>query len=318
MKALYDIYHLGVSGGKDSTAVLLWLVNESGLPLDRCQVTFCDTGNEDLLTYAYLGMLNDKVFPIETIKPERDFWELAKWKKRFPSRRARFCTSFLKIIPNREYILKLQQNGSNVLLLNGVRSDEAHASNDRGNVEKFGWDDGFAADIYRPILDWSLDDVWRIHSKYLSISDVISLIKNDERLSTKHKLQLSKAMLRHGIPRNPLYDMGALRVGCFPCINSRKAEIRAMAKYRPERIDFIRDKEGSFNNAKMYSTMFARNTVPEQHRTKEVVTRDGAPMMVATIDDVVLWSQTSYGGKQYEMDLPIAPPIACDLGGMCE
>lgn len=314
----YDIIHLGISGGKDSTAVMLWLIYQSGWPLHKVRITCCDTGNEDHFTYVYLAMLAERVHPIEYIFPERDFWELARWKKRFPSRRARFCTQWLKIIPSREYILNLMRDGANVLLLNGVRSAEGRAHNDRGDLPRFGWDEGFGCDIYRPILDWCLDDVWAIHMRYLYLDDVFFLIRDDPYLPIDLKKELISNVATHGIPRNPLYDMGALRVGCFPCINSAKMEIRAMGKYRPRRIDFIETQEGSFNNANMYSTMFARNTVPEAHRSKEIITASGETMKVATIRDVVEWSKTAYGGKQYEMDLDIPKASTCDIGGLCE
>lgn len=314
----YDVFQLGVSGGKDSTAALLKIIKENDLPRDRLKVTFCDTGNEDALTYAYLAMLSEKVHPISTLYPERDFWELVQWKGRFPSKMAQFCTQWLKIIPSRDYILGLQRQGTKVLLLNGVRSAEAHNSNDRGKVPKFGWDESFACDIYRPILDWSLEDVWRIHKRHLNITDVLGLIAADSELNERNKAHLSQTMAAHGIPRNPLYDMGASRVGCFPCINSRKAEIRAINRYRLERITFIATKEGSFKNGNMYSTLFARNTVPEAHRSKTIITKSGEEMKVATIHDVVQWSQTKYGGKQFEMDLSdIFPPI-CGMNGVCE
>lgn len=314
----YDIIHLGVSGGKDSTAALLWLVHESNIPLSRVRVTFCDTGNEDVLTYNFLALLSETVHPIEIIYPKRDFWELALWKKRFPSRKARFCTQYLKVEPSRDYIWDFQQQSLNVLLLNGVRSDESHSSNDRGEVPKFGWDEGFACNIYRPLLDYSLDDVWEMHKRYLNIDDVLWIIDIDPLLSDEHKKVISDKMSLHGIPRNPLYDMGAVRVGCFPCINSRKLELRAMATYRPERVGFIASKEQSFNNANMYSTMFARNTVPEVQRSKEIITKKGERMKVATIYDVVRWSKTSHGGKQQTIELPDTYQTACDIGGMCE
>lgn len=314
----YDIFYLGVSGGKDSTAVFLWLIYESGFDPGKIIVTFCDTGNEDDLTYAYLDMLRE-IWPIQIVKPEHDFWQLAKRKKRFPSRRARFCTSFLKIIPTRDHVYDLQQAGKNILLLNGVRSDEAHASNDRGKVSAFGWDESTGCDIYRPILDWSIDDVWAIHKKYLPDDASVKLVEADPLLSAGHKAELIAKIEAHGIPRNPLYDMGARRVGCFPCINSAKLEIRAMAKYRPERIDFIEHQETSFNNKNKFCTLFSRNTVPPMHRRKEIVTNSGRKMMVCTIRDVVAWSKTAYGGKQYEMDLFTFDDLpACDIGGYCE
>jgi len=143
----YDLFHLGVSGGKDSTAVLLWLVYESGLPRERFVVTFCDTGNEDPLTYAFLDVLSKRVFPIQTIRPKEDFWQLAKRKRRFPSRKARFCTQFLKIIPSRDFILALLRKNKNVLTLNGVRREEARPGNNRGDARVFEFDNGLGCDV---------------------------------------------------------------------------------------------------------------------------------------------------------------------------
>ncbi len=307
----YDIYHLGISGGKDSTAVLLWIVNESGWDLSKLRVTFCDTGNEDKLTYAFLNLLCRQVWPIKNIHPDRDFWELAKHKKRFPSRRARFCTQWLKIIPSRDHILDLQRAGNNVLILNGVRSAEGKAHNNRADVPAFGYDDGFACDIFRPVLDWSIEDIWDIHKRYLNLGDILNLVECDPVLADDKKAKLLAKIRENGIPRNPLYDVGASRVGCFPCINSAKEEIRLLAEYRPERVDFIACKELGI------STMFHRKTVPASHRSKWIETKAGEKMKVATIRDVVQWSKTSYGGKQYKMQLDI-PASSCDFGGMCE
>ena len=63
------IYHVGVSGGKDSGAVLLWMVHESGIPRHQINATFCDTGNEHKHTYEQVRILSEKVHPIETLKP---------------------------------------------------------------------------------------------------------------------------------------------------------------------------------------------------------------------------------------------------------
>lgn len=248
----YDIYHIGISGGKDSTAALLWLVYESGWPQERIRATFCDTGNEDYYTYAFIKMLSERVHLIEIIKPEMDFWELAKFKRRFPSRKGRFCTQWLKVIPSREHILNLQRQGLNVLLLNGVRQEEGKDHNDRGNLPQFGWSEGYAADVYRSVYFYILEDIWQMHKKHLNIVDVLQMVRDDPDLDyasecwfkehgirVDFKAELLEEMTAHGIPRNPLYDLGASRVGCFPCVNSNKPEVRAMTKYRPQRIEFI-------------------------------------------------------------------------------
>ncbi|MEM8859346.1 MAG: phosphoadenosine phosphosulfate reductase family protein [Chloroflexota bacterium] len=323
----YGCIHLGVSGGKDSTATLLWAVYESGIDLNKLVVTFCDTGNEDELTYRYIEKLSRTVHPIIRLQPKRDFWELAYFKKRFPSAKARFCTSELKIIPSMRYINKLS-GWVNVLLLSGIRQSEGTAINGRGELDKFGLNESFMLDQYLPIYDFSLADVWAVHQRYLPRDFAIELIKQDPRLSNENCLELIKRQEDHGIPRNPLYDMGATRVGCFPCINSRKKEIRAMAKYRPERIDFIsrheielgatRKKNGSQAD---YSSLFARKTVPAHLRSREITTKDGELMNVCTIWDVVKWSKTKRGGKQFTFDFydfGEDVSLACDYRGACE
>ena len=117
MKNYYDAYHIGVSGGKDSTATLLWYIYESGLPLDKLHVSFCDTGNEDNITYDYIEMLSWHVYPIEKIRGDDNFYHLAQRKGRFPARKAQFCTQFLKIIPSREHVLNLMLEYGDCLLV---------------------------------------------------------------------------------------------------------------------------------------------------------------------------------------------------------
>jgi hypothetical protein len=71
------------------------------------------------------------------------------------------------------------------------------------------------------------------------------------------------------------------------------------------------------------STFFARKTVPERFRSYEVETRKG-PMKVATIDDVVAWSQTGKGARVKSGELfPILRDadkgLVCPAGmGICE
>lgn len=315
----YDIYHLGVSGGKDSTAVLLWLIYESGWPLSRLLVTFCDTDNEDILTYNYLAMLSERVFPIQVVDPGIGFYELVVKKHRFPARKARFCTRVLKILPSLIHIEELKKRGR-VLVMSGVRKAEGHSSNDRGLTGDFYHDDTYGCDKFLPIYEWDMNDIWNIHQKHLDFEDVRMLIEIDPNFNEENRAELIGRMERHRVPRNPIYDMGASRVGCFPCINSNKGEIRAMARFRPERIDFIESKEGSHftTNPDMYATMFARKTVPEQWRSQEIITKDGEHMNVPTIRDVVEWSKTAWGGRQFSFDFHEDDLLSCDMKGMCE
>ncbi len=71
------IWHVGVSGGKDSAAALLWLVRESGIPKAKIRATFCDIGNDHPWTLEHVKMLSERVHPIETVRPVMQFFELA-------------------------------------------------------------------------------------------------------------------------------------------------------------------------------------------------------------------------------------------------
>src|SRR5476649_326265 len=115
------VNYCGLSGGKDSSATALWLIHESGVPRESIRFTFCNTHNEHRFTYEQIELLSARFqawgcAPVVTLEPERGFFELAKWKKRFPTRKARFCTQFLKVIPSREDVMKLIQADHEVIV----------------------------------------------------------------------------------------------------------------------------------------------------------------------------------------------------------
>ena len=274
------IYHVGVSGGKDSTAVLLWMVHESGIPRHQINATFCDTGNEHEWTYEQIELLSKTVHPIETLKPELDFNGLVRKKGIFPSNKRRFCTAELKIRPTQEHIAYLREASNCVVNVSGVRSDE---SADRAKMLEWDFSGHLLVIQWRPLITWSLPDVIALHQK-------------------------------HGVPLNKLYAIGSERVGCYPCIYSRKKEIRTIALNFPERIDNIRSLELELNGG---SSFFHQTMVPERFRTKRVTTKHtGEEMMVASIDDVVRWSMTGKRAQGSYLDDP-PEPISCS-SGFCE
>lgn len=310
----YSTIHLGISGGKDSTAAWLWLLFESDCPREKIVGTFTDTQNEDPLTYAFLDLLA-KLHPIETVATE-GFFPLAKRKGIFPRRTARFCTEHLKVIPSIRRVLDFP---SPRLCLSGIRKAEGHSSNDRGNLPEIEWSADYQADLYRPLYNADIDRVWELHRAYLSLADVAGIIDADPQLSTRHKSLLIRRQAVSGIPRNPLYDMGATRVGCFPCINSRKQEVRELARFRPQRVDEIREWEQEISDpTKGVSTFFAPKTTPGRFHSEEYTDKHGEVIGVCGIDDVVRWSRTTRGGKQFELDFEedFVPP--CVIGGHCE
>jgi 3'-phosphoadenosine 5'-phosphosulfate sulfotransferase (PAPS reductase)/FAD synthetase len=217
-------FFVSVSGGKDSTALLLWAKNN--LPNDRIVPFFADTGNEHELTYQYIDYLQDKLgFEIARLRAvipttkaekygmtEQEFRQLplmlqqALHKGRFASSQARFCTTDLKLEPAKAFINQFE--GQKVMLV-GVRRDESAA---RANAKRMEFDEFYQCPIWRPLVEWTADDVFN----YLK---------------------------EHDVEPNPLYKMGFKRVGCFPCIMANKDEIYEIAQQFPEHIDRIREWE---------------------------------------------------------------------------
>lgn len=270
------IYHVGVSGGKDSGAVLLWMVHESGIPRHKINATFCDTGNEHEWTYQQIEILS-KIHPIEILKPELDFYKLAQKKQRFPSTQARFCTYELKIKPSQDHIQYLCKSYDAVINVTGVRGSE---SEQRSKYLEWDYNGYLLVPSWRPLLKWSIKDVYQIHSK-------------------------------HGIPMNPLYEAGAERVGCFPCIMSKKHEIRNIADKFQNRIDLIRDWE-----QKIDSSFFSPGKTPKRFHSGKCLNKSGEEVTFPYIDDVVRWSMTGKRASgSYLDDEP--EPISC-TSGFCE
>lgn len=289
------IHHLGVSGGKDSTALLLWAIHESGLPRESLRVTFCDTGNEDHVTYAHIALL-DKIAMeagivggVETIMPALTFFALALKKKRFPSRKAQFCTIELKIAPTKRWLAARWAEGHDVVIINGKRVNESHQrKKSMKDQPERGFSDYWGCEEWSPLRNWSLADVLAIHE-------------------------------RHGVPLNPLYALGAKRVGCWPCINCGKLEIRLVSTHRPEKINLIEAEEKRHLEVNgRVSTFFpSKSTTSNFHDRTYVRKKDGKKFGAASIRKVVEWSHTERGGKQIR--LPFEESKACFLNHLsCE
>jgi hypothetical protein len=148
---------ISVSGGKDSTA--LWLLaHEMGIPV---QPVFADTGNEHPMTYEYIEYLESQLGSAKRVKadfskqiakkreyvntkwreegvPEfivesalsmlhptgNPFLDLCIWKGRFPSRKAQFCTQFLKREPIfKEIVVPALELGKHLVMWQGIRAN---------------------------------------------------------------------------------------------------------------------------------------------------------------------------------------------------
>lgn len=205
---------VSVSGGKDSTATALLLKEND---IDYKAVTM-DTGWEHKILYSYVDNdLPEYIGPITKLRAVVDlppalearakYYEerlgldyspmvrLILLKGLFPSRKKKWCTEALKLIPFQNYTRGLEYDIVSTL---GIRAQESYRRGQMPVVEFSKGHDGY---VWRPILRWTYRDVIDIHQ-------------------------------RHGVTPCPLYfaPMNAERVGCWPCINSRKGEIMRWSK----------------------------------------------------------------------------------------
>jgi 3'-phosphoadenosine 5'-phosphosulfate sulfotransferase (PAPS reductase)/FAD synthetase len=159
----------------------------------------------------------------------------------------------------------------------GIRRQE---SGSRSTAERWGFDEALDIDVFRPLVDHSFDDIIAMHQE-------------------------------GDIPPNPLYLQGAERVGCYPCIFARKSEVDQVAKAWPGRIDEIAALEVELTES---ARGRAENPETIRHRTF-FHSRSGEG--ATSISDVVQWSKTGRGGRQYRL-FDLTAKDGCTRWGMCE
>jgi 3'-phosphoadenosine 5'-phosphosulfate sulfotransferase (PAPS reductase)/FAD synthetase len=273
-----------ISGGKDSAAMSLHL-RELGIDHKRI---FMDTGWEHPATLDYLrGELTKMLGPIYEIRGILGFADLCRKKGMFPSRRRRFCTQQLKVFPMQNYLRGLNDEAVNAI---GIRAAESWA---RGLLPEWEYGDGLDNETWRPILQWSMQDVVDIHK-------------------------------RHNLKPNPLYLKGHSRVGCWPCIFVAKAELKLIAEQDHARIDEIRELETEVGNAAEARQQAKGTTLEEQgyqrpkfFQAMGALRSEGRDGRCVSIDEAVAWAKTGKGGRQFELFATQEPP-GCMRWGLCE
>jgi 3'-phosphoadenosine 5'-phosphosulfate sulfotransferase (PAPS reductase)/FAD synthetase len=220
---------VGFSGGVDSQATALW-VRQRFPTADVILLNSDAGGNEHPITTEFIQNYSRTIHPVVMVESQVQdmgnkakekiaelgldpadpltFDTLAMLKGTFPGIKMRFCTTHLKLIPQLRWINDRKES----LLADGyeryvgVRRDESLA---RSLVDERQYDDMFLCWLNRPLADWTKYEVFEF---------------------------LAKA----GEPTNPLYQLGFARVGCAPCVNSSKEDIRLWASRFPEMIDKVR------------------------------------------------------------------------------
>lgn len=312
---------VSVSGGKDSAATAILALETQ--PREALRFVFADTGNEHELAIEYVAyMARHLGIEIRTLRADfTDWWWsrrkfiAEKWpskgvpaaivavvlsifdkgptgnpyldlciiKGRFPSRRAQFCTQFLKTEPLTEYQLGFIDRGEceAVWSWQGVRLDESDSRRTRlqgtgACVRHFDVLGGGMFN-YRPILRWKAADCFEAH----------------------HIV---------GLEPNPLYKMGMTRVGCMPCVNAGKDEVLEISKRFPGHIDRIAYWEWVVGQAsKREEASFFADPHREAHMDKRGIRK------------YIEWSKTQRGGQKMDWIRIHEEPKACESAyGLCE
>lgn len=117
---------LGISGGKDSAALAVYMsITRPELDIEYF---FTDTGKELPEVYEFLGRLEGFLGkPITYLNPHRDFdfW-LRAFHNFLPSPQTRWCTRVMKLEPFRDWTKPMLDAGDEVYSYVAIRADEEH------------------------------------------------------------------------------------------------------------------------------------------------------------------------------------------------
>lgn len=215
------------------------------------------------------------------------FLDMCIWKGTFPSTQRKFCSFELKQIPMQEQVVdRLGAEGKRVITWQGVRAQESASRAALAEWEE-GFDLGPGLSIYRPILNWTHDDVFALAK-------------------------------RHGIKPNPLYQQGCSRVGCMPCVNVNKAELAEIFTRWPEEISRVAEWE------RIVAQCSRRGNAAFFHSGMDPVKAEtnGRKVTLAShgIETYRDWALTTRGGRQFDMLAAMDNKSVCSSVylGVCE
>jgi len=267
------------SGGKDSLATIIWAKKN----INNFEVVFCDTGWEHEKTYQHIleveAWLGFEIIRLRSCK-YADLPDLTIKKGRFASTKARFCTEELKVKPMIDYILSLN---CDVVVYQGIRADE---SNNRSKMRP---QDEYFRYYFEPYkIDKNGVPVYYSYRKKEIVNYCdkysVDVVRPIFLLSVE---QVFENIYSAALKPNPLYFDGFTRVGCFPCVQCNKSEIKIISERYPETISKIRNLEELSG-----STFFPPKYIPSRFCSKVVKTPNGVKH-VPTIDDVIKYVKES-------------------------
>ena len=197
-----DLHIVSFSGGKDSTAMLLMMI-EKGMHID--EIINVDTTKEFPEMYSHIDKVKRYIFPKEIKILQFDFeYYLAhhiktKGKNKgkagygWPDHMSRWCTALKRSLTNK-YLSQKKKEGYKVIEYQGIAFDELKRT--ERNVD--------GRNIVYPLVDWKITEAEALEYCY-----------------------------GKGFDWNNLYEVQS-RVSCFLCPLQRIGDLRHIYNERPE------------------------------------------------------------------------------------
>lgn len=227
----FGTYIVTVSGGKDSTAMLLWALEN--LPPSALRIVHNPTGASWPESDWYLSMLKE-VLEVEIefaragdrpLPPRRDgrprqpfahatnLYDMVHLRGMWPSFWQRYCTHYLKEWPIRLFARTVPDS---VILLGERRTESKRRADLPYAGDLFKGQKAYKHSVYRPILDWTEHDVMAM-------------------------------LARHHLPLNSVYNYTD-RVGCWCCPLARRSQAVTFCELHPDQAKRWAELERTINH----------------------------------------------------------------------
>jgi hypothetical protein len=174
---------LGLSGGKDSAALAVYMKNE--MPDIPVEYFFTDTGSELPEVYSYLvkleAFLGQEIIRLNSNRGF-DYW-MKKYNNFLPSPQQRWCTIKMKLWPFEEWIDPTIKAGGKVISYVAIRADEDR-SGYRSNIP--------GVEVEFPLKTANIDK--------LGVMKLLVRLKEEHPDKFEEAKSLEKNALDHGSP----------------------------------------------------------------------------------------------------------------------
>lgn len=228
------------SGGKDSQALLIHLVEDLRIPLDQILVMHADLGPSEwegtqehaAMCAAAYGLPLTVTHALDAAGKLKSIPAVAEQRGKFPDKARRWCTSDFKRGPIRRsinaHLKQVDWPSPYVLNVLGLRAQE---SRDRAELPSF----AFATDASCPAKPWPSAATTHTSARRRLVFDWLPILdKSEDWVFSRIAAAGQKPHYAYSIP-------GVTRLSCTICIFSSVTAIRAAAAHSAAARDYARD-----------------------------------------------------------------------------